>query len=84
MDSRNKNHVRYQKLMHQEFTFQDWGNSWPVSLHIGILAKDRITRKNVLRKSRRKTRLGPRKRLRKNDVDDPPGRGGRRLGDCNR
>tara|TARA_B100000131_G_scaffold135242_1_gene131874 strand:- start:283 stop:978 length:696 start_codon:yes stop_codon:yes gene_type:complete len=48
MDSRNKNHVRYQKLMHQEFTFQDWGNSWPVSLHIGILAKDRITRKNVL------------------------------------
>lgn len=49
MKARNNNHTRYKQVMNEEFTFQDWGNAWPVSLHIGILAKNRIVRDKVLK-----------------------------------
>ena len=48
MKARNRNHRRYKKSISNDFTFQDWGKAWPVSLHIGILAKDRLTRSKVL------------------------------------
>ena len=49
MNSRNRNHLNYIKFMKNDFTFQDYKESWPVSLHIGILAKDRKTRKRVIK-----------------------------------
>ena len=49
MRARNNNHIRYKETMNEEFTFQDWGNAWPVSLHIGILAKNSNIRKRVLK-----------------------------------
>ena len=49
MKARNRNHIRYKQKMNEEFTFQDWGKSWPVSLHIGILARNKIVRDKVLK-----------------------------------
>ena len=49
MNSRNRNHLNYIKFMKNDFTFQDHKESWPVSLHIGILAKDRKTRTRVIK-----------------------------------
>ena len=36
--------------MSKEFELQDYGKTWPVSLHIGILAKDGITREKIVKK----------------------------------
>ena len=49
MNSRNRNHLNYIKFMKNNFTFQDYQESWPVSLHIGVLAKDRKTRARVIK-----------------------------------
>ena len=48
MELRNRNHLRYVEKMNQKFTFQQWNDSWPVSLHIGILANDSDHRSKVL------------------------------------
>ena len=50
MNSRNRNHILYNELMSKEFELQDYGKTWPVSLHIGILAKDGITREKIVKK----------------------------------
>tara|TARA_B100000029_G_scaffold510410_1_gene601817 strand:+ start:6609 stop:7775 length:1167 start_codon:yes stop_codon:yes gene_type:complete len=48
MKARNRNHLRYQNSISDEFIFQDHGNTWPVSLHIGILARNNTIRSKVL------------------------------------
>lgn len=50
MKLRNRNHERYVQNMKSKFTFQNWNDSWPVSLHIGILADNSTHRKLVLEK----------------------------------
>jgi len=50
MQLRNRNHERYVQNMQDKFVFQKWNDSWPVSLHIGILAQDSNHRKSVLEK----------------------------------
>ena len=49
MELRNRNHIRYVEKMNEKFTFQKWNDSWPVSLHIGILAKNSDHREEVLK-----------------------------------
>ena len=46
--ARNKNHNRYIKKMNENFTLQKT-NNWPVSLHIGILAKNNKHRKAIIK-----------------------------------
>lgn len=48
MEARHKNHLRYHEQLSVDFQLQNYGKTWPVSLHIGILAKDSLTRDKVL------------------------------------
>ena len=47
---RNSNHLRYFENLHSRYKMQDFGNNWPVSLHVGILAENYEKREKILRK----------------------------------
>ncbi len=46
--SRNKNHLYYLENLNENFFLQKVNHCWPVSLHIGVLAKNRKHRKKVI------------------------------------
>lgn len=45
---RNQNHMYYLKNLNSNFTFQKVEHCWPVSLHIGVLAKNNTHRNRVI------------------------------------
>tara|TARA_Y100000592_G_scaffold52548_1_gene82968 strand:- start:9874 stop:11022 length:1149 start_codon:yes stop_codon:yes gene_type:complete len=46
---RSQNHIRYTEKLNERFEWQDWNNSTPVSLHIGILAESNQHRRNIIK-----------------------------------
>ncbi len=48
-NKRNINHMYYVKNLNSNFTLQSVENCWPVSLHIGVLAKSNNHRKKVIK-----------------------------------
>ena len=48
-NKRNINHMHYVKNLNSNFTLQSVENCWPVSLHIGVLAKSNNHRKKVIK-----------------------------------